>query len=737
MVRITGSATRSSVMFGGENPPSPTPTSPSSTRSNSAQGSYANRAHAQSSSIHFGGDSPPIPPQSSNQQHYQNQSSFMHGRSRPSSRQGASDQQIPPTSPLMPAHNIPQIPTPSNSNRNNRDAQYPVHDPAPASSSSYTSGTGADISSGQATTIAQLDTKFESQLQQLHAKLDAQNELLVSMFAYVKRIDGEAKFQGDEISALRQRFDRISIVWVPKGAAKEAPTRFQMSESEYESIQSKIATHIKDIKDEQPAAAAASTTAKAASKDTPTAALTEEEAVIKEFDLDNYDNEDDSVDFMGDGEGGDDDDSDDDNGNMSAEEGEEETGNDATNMFASVKGLTYHDGDSADPYVTLDDSVNEAEELEEMMVAPTDNLILAARTEDDISHIEVYLYEGEEDNLFVHHDIMLPSFPLCLEWMNYDIEGKGQGKRSFVAVGTFDPEIEIWDLDVIDASYPTLILGGSTNPTEALGTGKKKRRSKKPSDQYHVDAVMCLAWNKMHPSLLASGSADTTIKLWDLSSSTPEVAIRSFTNHKAKVQGLAWNPSQGQVLLSGGYDKQSHIFDTRTPASVLSFKLTADVECLKWDPLHPERFLVSTEDGIVKCFDGRSPKTPVFTIHAHDGAVSALDVSSRVDGLVVTGSTDKATKVWSTKDATAIKCLASRDLQVGKVYSAAFSPDDDMVVGVAGGAGKMMVWNLEGNASVRRVVRGVDDISDVKRKEFTGVEDDKEGDSEDEMDEDD
>ncbi|KAJ3406640.1 hypothetical protein HDU80_010750 [Chytriomyces hyalinus] len=735
MVRITGSATRSSVMFGGDNPPSPTPTSPSSTRPNSAQGAYANRAHAQSSSIHFGGDSPPIPPQTSNQQYYQNQSGSMHGRSRPSSRQSVNDQQIPPTSPLMAAHNIPQIPTPSYSNRHNRDGQYPVHDPVPASSSTYTSGTGADIPSGQATTIAQLDAKLESHLQQLHAKLDAQNELLVSMFAYVKRIDAEA-VRGDEISALRQRFERI-IVWVPKGAAKETPTRFQLSETEYESIQSKIATHIKDIKDEQPAAASTITSTKADSKTTPTAALTEEEAVIKEFDLDNYDNEDDNVDFMGDGEGGDDDDSDDDDGNMSAEDGEEETANDATNMFASVKGLTYHDGDSADPYVTLDDSVNEAEELEEMMVAPSDNLILAARTEDDISHIEVYLYEGEEDNLFVHHDIMLPSFPLCLEWMNYDIEGKGQGKRSFVAVGTFDPEIEIWDLDVIDASYPTLILGGSTNPTEALGTGKKKRRSKKPSDQYHVDAVMCLAWNKMHPSLLASGSADTTIKLWDLSSSTPEVAIRSFTNHKAKVQGLAWNPSQGQVLLSGGYDKQSHIFDTRTPASVLSFKLTADVECLKWDPLHPERFLVSTEDGIVKCFDGRSPKTPVFTIHAHDGAVSALDVSSRVDGLVVTGSTDKATKVWSTKDATAIKCLASRDLQVGKVYSAAFSPDDDMVVGVAGGAGKMMVWNLEGNASVRRVVRGVDDTSDVKRKEFTGVEDDKEGDSEDEMDEDD
>jgi len=36
-----------------------------------------------------------------------------------------------------------------------------------------------------------------------------------------------------------------------------------------------------------------------------------------------------------------------------------------------------------------------------------------------------------------------------------------QGERgSFVAVGTFKPGIEIWDVDVIDPLEPTQILGG-------------------------------------------------------------------------------------------------------------------------------------------------------------------------------------------------------------------------------------------------------------------------------------
>jgi periodic tryptophan protein 1 len=45
--------------------------------------------------------------------------------------------------------------------------------------------------------------------------------------------------------------------------------------------------------------------------------------------------------------------------------------------------------------------------------ACADLVLLAARTEDDVSHLEVWVYEeaGGEDgeaNLFVHHDLLLP-----------------------------------------------------------------------------------------------------------------------------------------------------------------------------------------------------------------------------------------------------------------------------------------------------------------------------------------
>jgi len=114
-----------------------------------------------------------------------------------------------------------------------------------------------------------------------------------------------------------------------------------------------------------------------------------------------------------------------------------------------------------------------------VQILPTDNLIIAARTEDDVSQLEIYVYGEQEDSLYVHHDILLPSFPLCLEWLDFRLgrNAEMEGGGNYVAVGTFEPEIEIWNLDVIDPMYPDAILGKSQ---AEMGSrkGKKKKRNK-------------------------------------------------------------------------------------------------------------------------------------------------------------------------------------------------------------------------------------------------------------------
>ena len=246
---------------------------------------------------------------------------------------------------------------------------------------------------------------------------------------------------------------------------------------------------------------------------------------------------------------------------------------------------------------------DDEEEREELEILPTDNLLVVAKTEDDISQLEIYVYDESQDNLYVHHDLMLPSFPLCLEWLDYAPGSTSESSTktgNYIAVGTFEPEIEIWSLDTVDGLYPDGILGRPDKSREhipiPLGTGKKKRKKEKPrkgNAEYHVDAVLGLSWNRAHRNLIASASADKTVKLWDLSRESTSPALRSFDVHKDKVQAVQWNVAEPTVLLTGSYDRTVRMFDSRAPTGGVGNVLGADVEALRWDPWDPHSFFVS------------------------------------------------------------------------------------------------------------------------------------------------
>lgn len=406
---------------------------------------------------------------------------------------------------------------------------------------------------------------------------------------------------------------------------------------------------------------------------------------------------------------------------------EDDVKEDGMGPFSNIKGLTFYRDNQDDPYITLKDDA-EDDERSELEILPTDNLLVTAKTEDDVSQLEIYVYDESQDNLYVHHDLMLPNFPLCLEWLDFppassEMQTDTPPKfGNYIAVGTLDPEIEIWSLDVMESMYPDMILGRPDKTAAHVpvpaGTGKKKRKKTKhrpSSDTYHVDAVLGLSWNRTHRHMLASASADRTVKLWDLSRPIVdgEGAIRSFGVHKDKVQAVQWNEKEPTVLLSGSYDRTVRVFDSRAPDTGVGAVLGADVEALRWDPWETHAFYVSLENGLVLNFDARalptdmkSPSPARFTLSAHDGAVSALDVNPLLRGCICTGGTDKLVKVWDVDQTAggkpAVSMVASRDMEVGKVFSAVFSPDDPLTIAAAGSRAKLQIWDVGANSGARR-----------------------------------
>ncbi|GAA5835346.1 hypothetical protein JCM9279_004514 [Rhodotorula babjevae] len=452
---------------------------------------------------------------------------------------------------------------------------------------------------------------------------------------------------------------------------------------------------------------------------------------------------------------------------------DEVSGSTAMGAFSNIKGLTYYGNNDEDPYITLE-SKQEDEQLEreELEIQPTDNLIVAAKTEDDVSQLEVYVYDEREENLYVHHDLLLPAMPLCLEWLDFcpgRTDGDASDKGNFIAVGTMDPEIEIWSLDVVDGLYPDAILGPAPKDPNApapaapapevvatLGADgskkKKKKKAKKPkvvaNAEYHVDAILSLSWNRSHRNLLASSSADKTIKLWDLARPTSSPALRSFDSlHGDKVQSVQWNPKEPTVLLSGAWDGTVRVFDSRAPDSGVGTKVDSDVECLRWDPWEPASFLVSMENGTVQAFDSRMLAVAqdaasvkrgksLWTLAAHDSSVSSLDINPLVKGCIVTGGTDNMVKVWNVQEQDGgkrhISLVTARDLGVGKVFSASFCPDDPTTLAVAGSKANLQIWDTATNPGVRTVfgdrLRALGKDLNKSGAGIVGVADDDEGD---------
>jgi len=262
-------------------------------------------------------------------------------------------------------------------------------------------------------------------------------------------------------------------------------------------------------------------------------------------------------------------------------------------MFGNANNLVFHENDEDDPYITMQGAEEEDdEEREELQILATDNLVLAGRIEDEVAHLEVYVYEDEDDNLYVHHDIMLPAIPLAVEWLDLPVgksAGSSNGKGNTVAIGTMDPDIELWNLDVVDSMYPDAVLGqGSEDAADK--PKKKKKKSKKANDNFHVDSVLSLAANRQHRNLLASSSADKTVKLWDLNTTK---CAKSYTYHTDKVCSVAWHPVESTVLLSGSYDRTVIAADMRAPeAKAPRWGVESDVETARWNPHDPNYFYV-------------------------------------------------------------------------------------------------------------------------------------------------
>lgn len=400
----------------------------------------------------------------------------------------------------------------------------------------------------------------------------------------------------------------------------------------------------------------------------------------------------------------------------------DEEDNDAPLFAGGPKNLMAFKANEDDPYITLPPEEDD-EDLEDFVIRSTDLVMLTAVTEEDqLSHLDVVvvpeaLSEFSKSNdeaclrapvpeAYVHHDYLLPAFPLSVQWLGVPSSEAENGVVNLAAIGTFEPTIEIWDLDVVDSPAPAYALSG------------------------HSAAVISL---HAHPSpqlrnLLASGSADGSVKLWDISRASPPAAakesetapssdccLQSLNMHGAdKIQAVRWHPSEPSVLCSASIGKTHSVVvaDVRQPSQAIVQPLLSDAETLTW--LDSQRLLISTEDGEVVCFDIAGNKV-LWRLDAHNGPCAGISLTAVPNSdpfipILATCSPSKQSplKLWALSPNGGPRCLHSKTDGLGKLFSASFSYDLPFILACGGQNQLPQFINILEFPSVYRVWSGQD-----------------------------
>jgi len=171
----------------------------------------------------------------------------------------------------------------------------------------------------------------------------------------------------------------------------------------------------------------------------------------------------------------------------------------------------------------------------------------------------------------------------------------------------------------------------------------------------HLGWVRSIAMDPTN-EMFATGSADRTIKLWDLAKASvgaSDALKLTLTGHISPVRGLAFS-SRHPYLFSAGEDKMVKCWDLETNQVIRHYHgHLSGVFCLK---LHPTLDLLVTggRDAVARVWDIRT-KTQVHVLAGHDNTVASL-LTRSTDPQIVTGSMDSTIKLW---DLVAGKCMTT------------------------------------------------------------------------------
>jgi periodic tryptophan protein 1 len=544
----------------------------------------------------------------------------------------------------------------------------------------------------------------------------------------------------------KKKFTISALCWVPKGACRPDPLEYDLSKDEMEALVKQQAEL--SMNDEENGNSEESTTDPKSEMDTADDSKSSKSSAKSKSNKSNKNS-------SSTGERTDSKDTKDEGDEIDKEfnlaDYDEEDEEATATIFLGGKNLTVFGSNSEDPYITMPDAQGDSSDEDDedaVKIRDTDSILLVGSNDQDGSaKLETYVFDESSSRHYVHHDFVLPAMSLAIAWLGCDPRGAhddNKGKGSFCAIGTMEPGIEIWNLDVLNPLEPVVTLGGrdasrslkalqqqkqqtseksadsemdtksdASNGEKSSKKKKKKGKTKQPTmeellteekgplkPESHTDAVLSLAVDPEHGERLASGSADKSIKLWDVTTQQP---VAEWKHHTAPVQSLDWSC---HGLLSGSFDQSVALIDVRQPQPTARFKVPGEVAGLTWCPMKDRAvFLAVPDTGPLVAYDCKNTKQPLFTLKAHESKMTTIQCCQAIPNVFVTAADDGIVKVWELvpNKGASLVCARNFKKDIGAVLTMQFDVSSPFVLACGGMGGKdFVIWDIMEDKDIQR-----------------------------------
>lgn len=213
----------------------------------------------------------------------------------------------------------------------------------------------------------------------------------------------------------------------------------------------------------------------------------------------------------------------------------------------------------------------------------------------------------------------------------------------------------------------------------------------------HTGPVLDVKFSPFRSNLLATGSDDATVRLWEIPQGgvTEEgiVEQQKFTGHSKKVGLLSWNPTVSEIIATGSFDNSINIWNICNGQSYHRVQFGDGVHSLDWN--HNGSLVgLTTKEKLVYVVDPRGEKMQM-SCKAHDSGKTQKMGWLDGDHLFTCGfskSNERQIKLYDTRKFTESIQVIPVDSQSG-VMMPFYDPDTGLIYVPGKGEGNVKYFD--------------------------------------------